>query len=64
MIVRTSFTLPPTAEKGTNRAFVIAATIRASVVFPVPGGPQSINDGTSSETIAVWSGEPGPTTSC
>jgi hypothetical protein len=34
-----------TAEKGRKNAFVSAAMIRASVVFPEPGGPQKTREG-------------------
>ena len=36
---RTSFTVAETAESSSNAAPVVAATMRASVVFPEPGGP-------------------------
>ena len=36
---RTSFTVAETAESSSNSAPVVVATMRASVVFPVPGGP-------------------------
>ena len=36
---RTSFTVAETAESSSKAAPVDAATIRASVVFPLPGGP-------------------------
>ena len=35
-----------TAEKLINSDFVTWAMIRANVVFPTPGGPQKIIDGT------------------
>ena len=37
-----------TAEKGTKWADVSVAMSRASVVFPDPGGPQKISEGTRS----------------
>src|SRR5438045_5991219 len=36
---RTSFTVAETAESSSNAAPVLAATMRASVVLPLPGGP-------------------------
>ena len=36
---RTSFTVADTADSSSNAAPVEAATMRASVVFPEPGGP-------------------------
>ena len=36
---RTSFTVADTADSSSNAEPVDAATIRASVVFPLPGGP-------------------------
>ena len=39
---RTSFTPAITAESATNSASHVRATRRASVVLPVPGGPQRI----------------------
>ncbi len=36
---RTSFTVADTADSSSKREPVDAATIRASVVFPLPGGP-------------------------
>src|SRR3954454_20664285 len=41
------------AEKVTNCARVVFAMIRASVVFPDPGGPQKIIDGMRSVSIAL-----------
>ena len=38
--------------KGTNRQEIRSAMIRASVVFPEPGGPQKISDGTRPSSIA------------
>ena len=35
-----------TAESAINSALVARAMTRASVVFPVPGGPQKMSDGT------------------
>ncbi len=42
---RRSATPEETADTGTNAALVLDAMIRASVVFPVPGGPQRIIEG-------------------
>ncbi len=39
---RISLTPETTAENGTKRAFATSASRRASVVFPVPGGPHRI----------------------
>ena len=36
---RTSFTVAETAESSSKAAPVVSATMRASVVLPVPGGP-------------------------
>jgi hypothetical protein len=36
---RTSATEADTAESSSNSAPVVSATMRASVVFPLPGGP-------------------------
>ena len=41
-----------TALKATNRDFVMAAITRASVVFPVPGGPQRMIDCRVSRSMA------------
>ena len=54
-----SFTLPVTAEKFTKFAFVRCAMMFASVVFPTPGGPQKIMEGTASASIMRRSGRPG-----
>jgi hypothetical protein len=48
-----------TAEKGTKRAFDLPAIMRAIVVLPVPGGPQSMMEPTRSSSIARRSGVPG-----
>jgi hypothetical protein len=47
------------AEKVTNRALVVRAMIRASVVFPDPGGPQKIIDGMRSASMALRRNRPG-----
>src|SRR5512144_1447753 len=52
-----------TAEKARNRALVLAAMIRASVVFPLPGGPQKTSEGTRSSSIAFARNDSGPTSS-
>jgi hypothetical protein len=49
-----------TAENSIKLACVICAIIFASVVFPVPGGPQKIIEVASSFSIASRSGLPGP----
>src|SRR5262245_28552047 len=48
-----------TALNGMKSDFVILAMICASVVFPTPGGPHRIIDGTWSCSIAVRRGFPG-----
>ena len=53
-----------TALKATNSARVAAAITRASVVFPVPGGPQKISDGTWSVSIASRKSVLGPRMCC
>src|SRR5216684_434923 len=50
-----------TAENSMNSALVMRAMICASVVLPVPGGPQKIREPRSSRSIWVRSGLPGPT---
>ena len=42
-----------------NSALVMCAIICASVVLPVPGGPQKISEPVSSRSICVRSGLPG-----
>ena len=49
-----------TALNATNRACVAVAISRASVVLPVPGGPQRMIDCSRSCSIAARSGRPGP----
>ena len=61
---RTSSTRAETAEISSNAAPVRSATMRAIVVFPVPGGPNRIIDGGRSSSIASRSAEPGPSTCC
>ena len=51
-----------TALKATNRARVTVAIKRASVVFPVPGGPHKMIDCSASCAIASRSGRPGAST--
>ena len=48
-----------TALKATNCALVMSAMTRASVVLPVPGGPQRMIDCRRSRSIASRSGLPG-----
>ena len=43
-----------------NSAFVMLAMILASVVLPVPGGPQKMSEPVSSRSICVRRGLPGP----
>src|ERR1035438_7550388 len=45
-----------TAENSMNSALVRFAMIFASVVFPVPGGPQKISEPVSSRSTCVRSG--------
>ena len=52
-----------TALKEMNWERVAPATMRASVVFPDPGGPQKIKECRRSSSMATRSGRPGPTTS-
>src|SRR4051812_11819074 len=59
---RTSFTVAETADSSSNAAPVEAATIRASVVFPLPGGPYRIEEWTRSSSIARRNAEPSPST--
>ena len=47
------------AEKVTKRARVVRAMIRASVVFPDPGGPQKIMEGMRSFSMAFRRNRPG-----
>ena len=49
-----------TAENSMNSALVIFAMILASVVLPVPGGPQKISEPESSRSICTRRGLPGP----
>ena len=56
---RTSSTRADTADSSSNAAPVLSATIRAIVVFPVPGGPKRIIEGGRSCSIARRSAEPG-----
>ena len=51
-----------TALKGTNARALVVATSRASVVFPVPGGPQKIIDPGTPRSMASRNGLPGPST--
>ncbi len=61
---RMSFTPAMTAESARNCASARRAITRASVVFPVPGGPQRINECSCPASIACRSGLPGPRTCC
>ena len=49
-----------TALNGMNSHRVMRAISRASVVFPVPGGPHRITEVSSSRSICRRSGLPGP----
>src|ERR1700676_1965502 len=49
-----------TAENSMNSAFVMFAMIFASVVFPVPGGPQKMSDPVSSLRTQVDRDDTGP----
>src|SRR5688572_14954056 len=51
------------AENVTKRARVVRAMIRASVVFPEPGGPQKIMDGMRSASMALRRKRPGESSS-
>jgi hypothetical protein len=51
-----------TAEKGTKWDDVSDAITRARVVFPLPGGPQKMSDGTRSAAIARRRNPSGPMT--
>jgi len=58
MTSRISLMPASTALNDTNRAFVVSAMIRASVVLPVPGGPHRTIDCSRSRSIASRSGLP------
>ena len=61
---RTSFNPAATAESATKRvgaAGLDAASSRASVVLPVPGGPQSTSEGREPDSSSERSGAPGAT---
>ena len=60
---RTSFTLADTADSCSNALAVWRAMTWASVVLPVPGGPQRITDDSRSASTSTRSGLPGPTRS-
>ena len=51
---------PPGTGK-TTLAQVVAATTRARVVLPVPGGPQKMAEDTRSASTSARNGRPGPT---
>src|SRR3954453_7022132 len=61
--VRISLIAVLVAEKVTNRARVLLAMIRASVVLPEPGGPQKIIEGMRSLSMAVRRNRPSPRSS-
>ena len=52
MMARSSGTPLTTAENAMNAAFVFLAMTWANVVFPEPGGPHRMNDGTRSASMA------------
>ena len=58
---RRSPTPAVTAEIGSKCDFVWAAMMRASVVLPLPGGPQKIIDGTWSDSMRRRSSRSSPT---
>ena len=60
---RTSGMPTDTAESSSKWDRVVWATIRASVVLPVPGGPKKIIEPIRSSAIALRSAWPSPTTS-
>ena len=55
-----SFTPTETADIPTKAAWVERASSRASVVFPVPGGPQRMSEGRAPPSTARRSSRPGP----
>ncbi len=58
---RTSFTPEPTAEIAVNRDRDSRASRRASVVLPVPGPPQRINEGRGPpSTVSLRTSRPSP----
>ena len=59
MTSRISLMPESTALNETNRALVVSAMMRASVVLPVPGGPHRMMDCSRSRSIASRSGLPG-----
>lgn len=58
---RTSFTPALTADNVKNSRSRVAATMRARVVLPTPGGPQSMNDDRLPEMSILRRMEPSPT---
>jgi hypothetical protein len=60
MTWRISATLLSTPLIRMNLAWVISAMMRASVVFPLPGGPEKITEGKRSASIARRKSLPGP----
>jgi hypothetical protein len=61
-ISRTSLTPPSTAENGSKLASADCATTRASVVFPLPGGPHNTRLGIASRWMASRRKVPSPST--
>ena len=60
MTLRRSATPLETAERVANRAWVTPAMTRAMDVLPLPGGPQRMQDGAASASMARRSGASGP----
>ena len=63
MTSRISLMPASTALNETNRALVVSAMMRASVVLPVPGGPHRMIDCSRSRSMASRSGLPGASSS-
>ncbi len=61
---RMSLTPPSTADMAMNCASKASAISRASVVLPVPGGPQRIIECSRPDSKATRSGLPGPSRCC
>src|SRR6202140_850045 len=61
---RMSFTPAMTAESAMNCALEARAMRRASVVLPVPGGPQKISEGSCPVAMLADNGLPGPSRCC
>ena len=61
MTSRTSLTPADTADNCSKWRLVVPATANASVVLPVPGGPQKMAELSRSCSTSRRSGRPGPT---